>query len=75
MAVLDGQARADHGLGLTDLSDDKQDEMLARAAGGKLDGTKLNLLDGAQMRLWFEDVRTDAVRIYVSHPATLAALG
>ena len=27
------------------------------------------------MQLWFEDLRGDAVRLYMSHPATLAALG
>ena len=29
---------------------------------------------GAQMRAWFDDVRDAAVRAYVSHPTTLAAL-
>ncbi len=27
------------------------------------------------MKLWFEDLRGDAVKIYVSHPATLARMG
>ena len=27
------------------------------------------------MKLWFEDVRFAAVRLYVAHPATLARIG
>ncbi len=27
------------------------------------------------MRLWFADLRSDAVRLYVAHPATLARMG
>ncbi len=27
------------------------------------------------MRLWFEDVRAQAARLYVAHPATLARMG
>jgi hypothetical protein len=75
LSVLDGEARARHGLGFADLADDLQDAMLSSAAAGELDGSKLGLLDGAQMRLWFEEVLTDAVRLYVAHPATLARIG
>lgn len=32
-------------------------------------------LDTEQIVLWFEDVRADAVRAYLAHPATLARLG
>jgi pimeloyl-ACP methyl ester carboxylesterase len=32
-------------------------------------------LDTEQMVLWFEDLRADAVRAYLAHPATLARLG
>ena len=27
------------------------------------------------MSLWFEDLRSDAVRIYLAHPASLARIG
>ncbi len=27
------------------------------------------------MRVWFEDLRADAVKLYVAHPQTLAAMG
>jgi pimeloyl-ACP methyl ester carboxylesterase len=39
------------------------------------DSSRTTRLDAAQMKLWFEDVRADAVRLYVAHPDTLARLG
>lgn len=32
-------------------------------------------LTPAQMSLWFEDVRADAVRLWLAHPATMARIG
>lgn len=32
-------------------------------------------LDAGQLALWFEEVRSDAVRLFVAHPATMARLG
>ena len=32
-------------------------------------------LTGAQMALWFEEVRAEATRAYMAHPATLARIG
>lgn len=32
-------------------------------------------LDAEEMSLWFEDLRGDAVRIYLAHPASLARIG
>ena len=52
-----------------------QDSILARVAAGDLAGSLPGTLDGRQMQLWFEDLRADAVKLYVAHPATLAALG
>jgi hypothetical protein len=75
LAVLDAQALALHGQGFAALADDQQDSMLARAAAGELAGEGPGLLDGPQMLLWFEDVRCDAVKLYMAHPATLARLG
>jgi hypothetical protein len=60
-------AKAELGHGFTALSPDLQDHMLEKAASGAL--------GDASLRLWFEDVRADAVKLYVSHPSTLAALG
>jgi hypothetical protein len=67
LSLLDERARVEHGCGFADLAADAQDSFLARAAAGSLDGDR--------MRLWFEDLRSDAVKLYVAHPATLAALG
>ena len=75
LSVLEREARARHGQGFAELADHLQDELLARAARGDLDGAVSGLLNGAQMQLWFEDVRSDAVKLYVSHPATLARMG
>ncbi|MCZ2495191.1 alpha/beta fold hydrolase [Xylophilus sp. Kf1] len=32
-------------------------------------------LSGAQMKRWFEDLRSDLVRIWTAHPATMARIG
>jgi hypothetical protein len=32
-------------------------------------------LDAGRLALWFEEVRSDAVRLFVAHPATMARLG
>jgi hypothetical protein len=75
LAVLDRQAQALHGQSFAAVSDDLQDSMLARAATGAMEAGTPDLLDGAQMQKWFEDVRSDAVKLYVAHPATLARMG
>ena len=50
-----------------------QDEFLREIAEGKLQANCG--LDATQMRRWFEDVRADAVKAYVAHPATMARIG
>ena len=77
LRTLDQTARAAHGLDFAALDGSGQDEMLRRAAAGCLDtgATGQDLLDARQMQLWFEDLRSDAVRLYVAHPATLARMG
>ncbi|WP_245930555.1 alpha/beta hydrolase [Methylobacterium radiodurans] len=54
-----------------------QDALLRAAQEGRLavPGAAHPRLDPERMVLWFEDVRADAVRTYLSHPATLARLG
>ena len=32
-------------------------------------------MSAAQLARWFEDVRADATRLYVAHPATMARIG
>ena len=52
-----------------------QDDLLGRIAEGSVEAAGSRLLSGSQLKLWFEDLRSDAVRLYVSHPATLARMG
>ena len=52
-----------------------QDDLLTRVAAGELAMSGTGLLDAQQMQFWFEDVRADAVRLYVAHPATLGRMG
>ncbi len=42
---------------------------------GGAGGSGAGPLDATRMRLWFEEVRSMAVRAYVAHPATLARMG
>ena len=53
----------------------QRDALLRRVADGDAAGAGAGLLDARQMQLWFADVRSDAVRLYVAHPATLARMG
>ncbi len=79
LRTLQEAARAAHGCDFEALDARHQDELLERTAAGQL------VVSGAdrhqppfssqQMKLWFEDLRGDAVKIYVAHPATLARLG
>ena len=76
LRTLDAAAHAAHGHGFVELDGDRQDDMLRRIAADGLGSLPaLDLLDTAQMRLWFEELRSDATRLYVAHPATLARMG
>ena len=64
--------------GFAALDGHRQDEALRLVAAARLPvpaPAEPGLLDAEQMRLWFEDLRADAVRVYVGHPATLARIG
>ncbi len=65
-SALDGLA------GFADLADDEQHGRLARLAAGELTAPTLS---AEQMKLWFEDLRADLVRLWVAHPATMARIG
>ena len=52
-----------------------QDDLLGRMAEGSLEIMEPGLLSASQLKMWFEDLRSDAVRLYVSHPATLSRMG
>ena len=78
LRTLDEASRASHGRDFAGLDGGGQDDMLERAAAGELGAdvpARHDLLDARQMQLWFEDLRSDAVRLYVAHPATLARMG
>ncbi|MBO1077675.1 alpha/beta hydrolase [Roseomonas haemaphysalidis] len=59
-------------LGFTAMDAVAQDALLRRCADGELPPGPL---DGAQMALWFGDLRAMAVKQYIGHPATLARMG
>ena len=42
---------------------------------GGVEGRRATGLDAAQMSDWFEDLRSDAVRLYVAHPQAIASIG
>jgi hypothetical protein len=73
LSTLDAEALGRHGHGFVDLADHLQDGILASADSGDLQAPAP--LDGAQMQRWFEDLRGDAVKLYMAHPATLARIG
>jgi hypothetical protein len=56
----------------------QREQLLADTVAGRVHLTQPRSpdnLDAAQLQAWFEDVRADAVRLYVAHPQTLARLG
>ena len=74
--TLEAAARHGGAPGVAGLADAAQDALLGRAAAGTLDaGAGEGMLDAARMQLWFEEVRSMAVRAYIAHPATLARMG
>ena len=76
LRTLEMRAQAMHKRGFAALGEPVQDAMLraiAEAAPVVMSGE--GLLDARQMQLWFEDVRADAVKLYVAHPATLSRMG
>ncbi len=79
LRTLQKAARAAQGCDFTALDGRHQDALLEQAAAGHLVVTDAHpdepLFSAQQMKLWFEDLRGDAVKIYVSHPATLARMG
>ena len=73
LETLDEAAELEHRCGFAALDGDQRDLLLTRVDDGVLQvGTRLS---AEQMRLWFEDLRADAVKAYVSHPATMMRIG
>ena len=77
--TLETVAKQMFGTGFVNLETSQQQDLLARVANGTLIVTApesgASLLDAAQMTKWFDDVRADATRLYMSHPDTLARIG
>ena len=77
LRTLDAGARAAHGRPFVVLDGRDQDALLTLAQRGDLSvpETLGGRLDSDRMRFWFEDLRADAVRLWLAHPAALAQIG
>ncbi|MCJ2055471.1 alpha/beta hydrolase [Methylobacterium sp. J-048] len=77
LRTLDAAARAAHGRPFVVLDGREQDALLTLAERGDLSVPEIlgGRLDGDRMRFWFEDLRADAVRLWLAHPAALARVG
>jgi hypothetical protein len=78
--TLDAAANERDGCDFAALDAERRASMLAEIGDGRFemtidDASRAHRLDAAQMRLWFEDARADAVKLYVAHPDTLARIG
>ncbi|WP_019995300.1 gluconate 2-dehydrogenase subunit 3 family protein [Aureimonas ureilytica] len=74
--TLDAIAQASNGRRFADLSGEEQDSLLdAIQTTQVVAPTVAAPFDAEQMALWFEEVRSDAVRHYVAHPAIMARIG
>ncbi|TGD93887.1 alpha/beta hydrolase [Methylobacterium nonmethylotrophicum] len=72
--TLDAAARAAHGRPFAALPGAEQDALLGRATSGDLPAVPDGLAP-ALMTCWFEELRGEAVRTWLAHPAGLAAIG
>ncbi|KQT85466.1 gluconate 2-dehydrogenase subunit 3 family protein [Aurantimonas sp. Leaf443] len=61
-------------LAFRELGPQAGDALLERLQAGEETGGP-GPFTAAQMKLWFEELRSDAVRLYVAHPATMARIG
>lgn len=75
LATLDAAARGRHGAPFLALDAAGQDGLLASVAAGSAAVETRDGLDAEGLKLWFQDLRADAVRTYLAHPAALARLG
>ena len=79
LRTLQKAAQDAHGCDFEALDGRRQDGLLEQAAEGRLAVFRADpdepSFSAQQMKLWFEDLRGDAVKIFVAHPATLARMG
>lgn len=77
LRTLDAAARAARGRPFVALDADNQDALLTLCQKGALTVPEAlgGRLDADRMRFWFEDLRADATRLWLGHPAALARIG
>lgn len=75
LATLDDLAAQAHGQPFAALDGARADALLRRIDEGDAGIEAEGRFDTKQMTLWFEELRSDAVRIYVGHPAVMARIG
>jgi pimeloyl-ACP methyl ester carboxylesterase len=84
LASLDAAALRDHGVPFIALDTARQTVLLQRAQSGDLGsgwlarvglGDRTHTLDAAQMRDWFEDVRSELAKLYIADPRTMERIG
>ncbi|MHB2206904.1 alpha/beta hydrolase [Methylobacterium sp. CM6257] len=77
LRTLDAGARAAVGKPFVVLDPESQDALLTLLQRGDLNVPDPlgGRLDADQMRFWFEDLRADAARLWLAHPAALARIG
>lgn len=76
LETLGDLAEARFGRSFVDLPGEDRDAILRDVEAGKAGfSAKDERFDAEQMVLWFEELRSDAVRHYVAHPATMARIG
>lgn len=74
--TLNALAKARTGQGFDILPEAARDELLETIGQGNTSvPVPAECFDAEQMKLWFEEVRSDAVRHYVAHPAIMARIG
>lgn len=71
--TLDAAAQAE-GSPFATAPGDTQHALLTSIAAGTFVAPANSGFDAGQMKDWFDDLRSDAVRIYVAHPAAMAAI-
>jgi pimeloyl-ACP methyl ester carboxylesterase len=74
LRTLGAAAREAHGRPFADLDGADQDALLDRAASGRLPAISEGIAPEL-MTCWFEELRGEAVRTWLAHPAGLAAIG
>ena len=61
--------------GFVGLPGAEQDRCIERLVDGDLGSDEHGCLSAGQMTLWFDDVRAEAVRAWMAHPAAMARVG